>query len=103
MCVFACACVSGNTGFQGGAIKLPQLSERGNLNYITISDCVFTDNTAETGAALHMQTFLTGSPLHHHYVTHYIIITSISTGLLTDPVDTTRRIHINSRYLFHLE
>ena len=41
-------------------MKLPQINERGNLNYVHITDCWFSDNTAMTGAAIHMETFITG-------------------------------------------
>ena len=44
-------------------MKLPQINEEVNLNYVHIRDCNFTDNTAETGAAIHMETFTTGSGL----------------------------------------
>jgi predicted outer membrane repeat protein len=66
----------GNQGYQGGGMKLPQINERGNLNYVHIIDCWFSDNTAMTGAAIHMETFIT--------------------GIMTEPVSSTRRVNIDS-------
>ena len=41
-------------------MKLPQLSQYGNLNYVNILECTFERNIADTGAALHIQTFIPG-------------------------------------------
>lgn len=69
---------TGNQGIQGGAIKFPQISQGGNLNSIHVIHSQFVNNTAQTGAAAHMETFLTGQ--------------------LIDPVIDTRRIHIHEWY-----
>ena len=54
----------GNRGIQGGGMKLPQISQEGNLNSMLISDCQFVGNYAETGAAVHIETFLIGIHMH---------------------------------------
>lgn len=41
-------------------MKLPQINQQGNLNSVKIIDCCFIENSANTGAALHIQTFLAG-------------------------------------------
>ena len=67
---------AGNRGLQGGGLKLIQISQGGNLNSIHILECMFTGNTAQTGAGGHLETFLIGQ--------------------LIDPVAHTRMIHVDS-------
>lgn len=61
-------------------MKLPQISQEGNLNSMQIIDCRFISNTAQTGAALHIDTFLTGEYFwaHKHFIVRNILLHRIA-------------------------